>query len=103
MSLYLQGVRGLTAFDTGVTLLPFAIGSFITAPLAGLLASRFGPKWIVTVGMLTESLALFLLSLVIQPDKVPPCLVLEARRYVYCNWCAESVQRLAKRFDWVLY
>jgi EmrB/QacA subfamily drug resistance transporter len=68
MSLYLQGVRGLTAFDTGVTLLPFAIGSFITAPLAGLLSSRFGPKWIVTVGMLTESLALLLLSLVIQVD-----------------------------------
>jgi len=68
MSLYLQGVRGLTAFDTGVTLLPFAIGSFITAPLAGLFASRFGAKWIVTVGMLTESIALFLLSLVIQPD-----------------------------------
>ena len=68
MSLYLQGVRGLTAFETGVTLLPFAIGSFITAPIAGLLASRFGPKWIVTVGMLTESIALFLLSLVIQPD-----------------------------------
>ncbi len=68
MSLYLQGVRGLTAFETGVTLLPFAIGSFITAPVAGLLASRFGPKWIVTFGMLTESIALFLLSLVIQPD-----------------------------------
>ena len=68
MSLYFQGVRGLTAFETGVTLLPFAIGSFITAPLAGLFASRFGPKWIVTVGMLTEAIAIFLLSLVIQPD-----------------------------------
>jgi len=68
MSLYLQGVRGLTAFDTGVTLLPFALGSFITAPIAGLLSSRFGPKWIVTVGMLTEALALLLLSMVIQVD-----------------------------------
>jgi EmrB/QacA subfamily drug resistance transporter len=68
MSLYLQGVRGLTAFDTGVTLLPFAIGSFITAPLAGLFSARFGPKWIVTVGMLTESLALLLLSMVIRVD-----------------------------------
>jgi EmrB/QacA subfamily drug resistance transporter len=68
MSLYLQTVRGLTAFDTGVTLLPFAIGSFITAPIAGILSSRFGPKWIVTIGMLTEAIALFLLSLVIQTD-----------------------------------
>jgi EmrB/QacA subfamily drug resistance transporter len=68
MSLYFQGVRGLTAFETGVTLLPFAIGSFITAPLAGLFASRFGPKWVVTIGMLTEAIAIFLLSLVIQPD-----------------------------------
>jgi EmrB/QacA subfamily drug resistance transporter len=68
LSLYLQGVRGLTAFDTGLTLLPFAIGSFITAPLAGAFASRFGPKWIVTIGMLLESLALLFLSLVIQTD-----------------------------------
>jgi EmrB/QacA subfamily drug resistance transporter len=68
MSLYFQGVQGLTAFDTGLTLLPFAIGSFITAPIAGFLSARFGPKWIVTTGMLTEAVALFLLSLVIQTN-----------------------------------
>ena len=52
--LYLQGVRGLTAFDTGLTLLPFAIWFFITATLAGAFSSRFGSKWIVTIGMFLE-------------------------------------------------
>lgn len=62
LSLYFQGVRGLTALQTGLILLPFAIGSFFTAPIAGILSSKFGPKWIVTTGMLLEALGIFLIS-----------------------------------------
>lgn len=35
LSLYLQAVRGLTALNTWLLLLPFASGAFITAPIAG--------------------------------------------------------------------
>ena len=62
LSLYLQGVLGLSVFDTGLTLLPFALAMLIVAPSAGLLSTRFGPKWVVTTGMLVESAAIFLLS-----------------------------------------
>lgn len=68
LSLYLQGVRGLSAFQVGLTLLPFAILTLFVAPLAGLLSSRFGPKWVVTAGMLFEALSIYGLSLVFGVD-----------------------------------
>src|SRR5207244_7563112 len=36
-----------------------AISVFIFAPVAGALANRFGPRWIVTAGMMLEAVALF--------------------------------------------
>ncbi len=62
LSIYFQIVRGLSAIDTGITFLPMAISVFISAPIAGLLATRFGPKWIVTTGMVLEGIALFSMS-----------------------------------------
>src|SRR5690606_23781496 len=54
VSLFLQGTKGLTAFDTGLALLPLAIAALIAAPLAGSFSARLGPKWIVTTGMVIE-------------------------------------------------
>lgn len=67
-SLFLQGTKGLTAFETGLALLPLAIMAFIGAPLAGSFSSKIGPKWIVTTGMVIEALTLLALSQVISPD-----------------------------------
>jgi len=67
-SLYLQGTRGLSAFDTGVHLLPLAIMAFFGAPIAGSFSSKIGPKWIVTTGMVTEVIALLILNQAIAPD-----------------------------------
>jgi len=68
ISLYLQGVIGLSAFATGVTFLPFALTTLVVAPTAGLLSARFGPKWVVTAGMLLEAVAIFLISRVLTVD-----------------------------------
>jgi EmrB/QacA subfamily drug resistance transporter len=62
ISIFLQTVKGLSAFDAGLTFLPMAISVFIFAPVAGLLATRFGPKWVVTTGMILEAIALFTFS-----------------------------------------
>ena len=62
MSLYLQGVLGYTALATGLTFLPFAALTLFVAPTAGLLSARFGPKWVVTAGMLFEAVFIFVLS-----------------------------------------
>jgi EmrB/QacA subfamily drug resistance transporter len=66
-SIYFQTVRGLSAISTGITFLPMAISVFIFAPIAGLLANRFGPKWIVTLGMILEATALYSIFAVISP------------------------------------
>lgn len=80
LSLYLQGVLGLTAFQTGLVFLPFAIATLFTAPTAGFLSSRFGAKWVVTSGMLIEAIAIFSLSRILQVDTpigaVVPVLIL---------------------------
>jgi EmrB/QacA subfamily drug resistance transporter len=65
ISIFLQTVKGLSAFDAGLTFLPMAISVFIFAPVAGILATRFGPKWVVTTGMVLEAIALFSLSQII--------------------------------------
>src|SRR5712664_388701 len=48
VSIFLQTVKGLSAINAGLTFLPMAISVFIFAPIAGLLATRFGPKWVIT-------------------------------------------------------
>src|SRR2546421_13007315 len=65
ISIFLQTVKGLSAFDAVLTFLPMAISVFIFAPVAGILATRFGPKWVVTTGMTLETIALFSLSQII--------------------------------------
>ncbi len=67
VSLYLQGTRGLSAFETGLALLPLAFMAFIGAPVAGAFSARSGPKWIVTTGMTLEVIALLILFAVIDP------------------------------------
>src|SRR5438094_597358 len=65
ISIFLQTVKGLSAINAGLTFLPMAISVFIFAPIAGVLASRFGPKWIITTGMILEAIALFSMSQII--------------------------------------
>lgn len=67
-SIYLQTVRELNAFQAGLTFLPFSIVTFVAAPVAGALSSRFGPKWVVTGGMILEAVAIFAFSRVLAVD-----------------------------------
>jgi EmrB/QacA subfamily drug resistance transporter len=50
MPVYLQALRGRTAFETGLLLLPLAFASGIAAPLAGRLYDRIGPRPLVAAG-----------------------------------------------------
>jgi DHA2 family multidrug resistance protein len=50
MPVYLQALRGRTAFETGLLLLPLAFASGIAAPLAGRLYDRIGPRPLVVTG-----------------------------------------------------
>ncbi len=68
LPIYLQVARGLSAFNAALVVLPFALSMFLVAPLAGVLAARFGAKWVVTGGMVCESVSLFWLSGILAVD-----------------------------------
>jgi MFS transporter, DHA2 family, multidrug resistance protein len=50
MPLYLQSLRGLSPFETGLMLLPLAITSGIVAPIAGVLYDRIGARPLLVLG-----------------------------------------------------
>lgn len=56
MSLYLQGVRGYSAMQTGFIYLPIAIGALFFSPLSGRLVGRYGARpSLLTSGLLITS------------------------------------------------
>lgn len=68
LPLFLQGVLGLTAFDTGLVFLSLAIGAFFAAPAAGGIARRYGPRRVVSLGMALEAIGILWTTLLIAVD-----------------------------------
>lgn len=57
LPLFLQNLRGLSAFHTGLLLLPMALGSAITMPISGRLYDKIGPRVPVLMGLLLTAFA----------------------------------------------
>ncbi|MGA8114478.1 MAG: MFS transporter [Actinocatenispora sp.] len=55
---YIQLVRGYSALDSGLLLLPFAAAQIVFAPLSSRLVARFGAKAVCTVGLLLVAVSL---------------------------------------------
>ncbi|MEV6924080.1 MFS transporter [Dactylosporangium sp. NPDC051485] len=64
---YLQGARGMSALDTGLTFLPGAIGVAIGSPIGARLAKRFGVGAVSGGGLLVVAAA-FLANLLFDVD-----------------------------------
>jgi EmrB/QacA subfamily drug resistance transporter len=67
LPLFLQGVIGYDAFQTGLIFLALAVGSFFAAPLSASLARRYGPRRAVTLGMGLEAVGILATTLLISP------------------------------------
>jgi DHA2 family multidrug resistance protein len=52
MPVYLQALRGRSALQTGLILLPIALTSGVITPIAGRLYDRIGPRVLVVIGFL---------------------------------------------------
>lgn len=67
--LFVQAVFGYSAFRTGLVLLALAVGAFIGGPTAGVLATRIGPRRVVSGGMALEAIAIVAVALLFAPDR----------------------------------
>ncbi len=64
LPLWLQATLGYNATQTGVLLLPIAIGAFIAAATTPLLARAWGTPWVIRFGLLAEIAGLVWLAIV---------------------------------------
>jgi EmrB/QacA subfamily drug resistance transporter len=60
--LYLQNLRGLSAYDAGLILLPQALGSMVSSVFGGRLVDKLGMKQVVIPGLALLGFALWSLS-----------------------------------------
>jgi|Deesub1362A_J573_1020465.scaffolds.fasta_scaffold00562_20 EmrB/QacA subfamily drug resistance transporter len=62
MPFFLQGIKGLTAEQAGLWIMPIPIVNTVIAPLAGRLSDRMNPKITMSIGPVVFSVGLYLLS-----------------------------------------
>ena len=67
LPLWFENVRGYSAFETGLALLPLAIGSFAASGFGAQLASRKGPVFTVRLGIALELAGVAGTGLVVGP------------------------------------
>jgi MFS family permease len=58
----LQNLRGYSAFDAGLVMLPYAVATGLVMQLSGRLFDKFGARWLAISGLGIIAFALFLLS-----------------------------------------
>jgi EmrB/QacA subfamily drug resistance transporter len=64
MSLYMQLIRGYSAFEAGIRFLPMTVMIIVVAPNAGRYASKHGSRIPMTFGLILAGTGLLLLSLI---------------------------------------
>ncbi|MGE5407735.1 MAG: MFS transporter [Syntrophothermus sp.] len=62
LALYMQDILGYTPLEAGVRFLPSTLMIVAIAPVAGRLADRFGPRWLIVAGLLVVAASLFVFS-----------------------------------------
>jgi EmrB/QacA subfamily drug resistance transporter len=62
LALYMQDILGYSPLEAGIRFLPSTVMIVAVAPISGRLADRFGPRWLITGGLLLVALSLFTFS-----------------------------------------
>ena len=61
LPIYLQAVKNLNAFSTGLVFLPLSLALLIIAPVASILSRKIDPRYLIQFGLLVNMLAAFLI------------------------------------------
>ncbi|GKU78709.1 DHA2 family efflux MFS transporter permease subunit [Paenibacillus sp. L3-i20] len=73
--IFLIGVKGYSAFETGLILLPQALAAGIFMPIGGKLFDKFGARPVVVFGLILVSTGAFLLSFMSATTTIPQIMV----------------------------
>jgi MFS family permease len=68
ISQYFQTAQGLGPFEAGARTLPWTAMPMIVAPIAGVLATRFGTRPVMAVGLALQAIGIAWMALVLGPD-----------------------------------
>jgi EmrB/QacA subfamily drug resistance transporter len=59
---FTQTILKFTAFQSGMIMLPYALGLAIVGPISGRLSDRYGPRWLTTLGFISGGISLIWLD-----------------------------------------
>ena len=62
LALYMQDILGYSPLEAGVRFLPSTLMIVTVAPIAGRLADRFGPRWLIAAGLAIVAASLYTFS-----------------------------------------
>ena len=62
LALYMQDILGYSPLEAGVRFLPMTLAIVAVAPIAGRLADRYGPRWLIGGGLTLVAASLFTFS-----------------------------------------
>jgi MFS family permease len=62
MTIFLQGIRGMSPIEAGLTMTPMSLMIMVAAPIAGRLTDRIGARWILVTGLTLMTVGILLIT-----------------------------------------
>lgn len=75
LPVFLQAVKHLSSFDTGLALLPLSLAILIFSPVVGALSRKIEPRYFIQTGLLINAIAAFILRSATSPDVTVKALI----------------------------